>query len=133
MVNEAEEFAEQDRVAKERIDARNAFESYLYSMRNTIDDPEKLANKVSEEDKDRIREAIRDGQSWLDANLNAEKEDFEEKMREVQKYYLFLLSSNSLFVCFKIVFATRSSRKSMPKLEEITLEKMNSLTTFKPT
>ena len=86
MVNEAEEFAEQDRIAKERIDARNGFESYLYSMRNTIDDPEKLANKVSDEDKERIREAIRDGQSWLDANLNAEKEDFEEKMREVQKY-----------------------------------------------
>jgi endoplasmic reticulum chaperone BiP len=85
MVNEAEEFAEQDRVAKERIDARNGLESYLYSMRNTIDDPEKLANKISEDDKDKIREAIKDGQSWLDANLNAEKEDFEEKMREVQK------------------------------------------------
>lgn len=89
MVNEAEEFAEQDRIAKERIDARNGLESYLYSMRNTIDDPEKLANKISEDDKDKIREAIKDGQTWLDANLNAEKEDFEEKMREVQKYDSF--------------------------------------------
>jgi heat shock protein 5 len=84
MIEEAEKFAEQDKVAKERIDAKNAFESYIYSMRNTIEDPEKLANKISEEDKSTIKEAISDAQSWLDSNQNGEKEDFEEHQKTLE-------------------------------------------------
>lgn len=34
MLRDAEEFAEQDKVAKERIDAKNSLESYIYSMKN---------------------------------------------------------------------------------------------------
>ena len=34
MLREAEEFAEQDKLAKERIDAKNSLESYVYSMKN---------------------------------------------------------------------------------------------------
>jgi len=51
MLREAEEFAEQDKMVKERIDAKNAYENYIYSMKNTIEDPEKAANKISESDK----------------------------------------------------------------------------------
>merc|ERR1711939_12421 len=32
MIREAEEFAEEDKLAKERIDARNAFDGYIHSM-----------------------------------------------------------------------------------------------------
>merc|ERR1711935_480171 len=38
MVREAEEFAEEDKKVKERIDARNGLESYLYNLKNTLDD-----------------------------------------------------------------------------------------------
>merc|ERR1712093_312037 len=38
MVDEAEKYAEEDRIVKERVDARNGLESYLYSLKNTIDD-----------------------------------------------------------------------------------------------
>ena len=34
MLKEAEDFAEQDREAKERIDAKSALESYLLSVTN---------------------------------------------------------------------------------------------------
>merc|ERR1712166_1514581 len=37
MVKEAEEFADEDAKVKERIDARNGLESYLYNMKNTLD------------------------------------------------------------------------------------------------
>merc|ERR1719253_1374896 len=42
MVQEAEEFAEEDKKVKERIDARNGLESYLYNLKNMLDDDEKL-------------------------------------------------------------------------------------------
>merc|ERR1712107_621223 len=43
MVREAEQFADEDKAAKERIDAKNGLESYCYSMKNTINE-EKLKN-----------------------------------------------------------------------------------------
>ncbi len=84
MIEEAEKFADQDKIAKERIDAKNAFESYIYSMRNTIEDPEKLANKISDDDKSKIKDAISESQSWLDSNQNADKEDYEEQQKKLE-------------------------------------------------
>merc|ERR1712070_1142901 len=53
MVQEAEQFAQEDAKVKERIDAKNGLESYLYNLKNTLDDDEKgLADKLSEEDKE---------------------------------------------------------------------------------
>merc|ERR1719446_339010 len=53
MVKEAEEFAEEDKKVKERIDGRNALEGYLYNIKNTVEDEEKgIAGKVSEDDKE---------------------------------------------------------------------------------
>merc|ERR1719361_1137482 len=43
MVREAEEFAEGDKIMKETIDARNGLEGYAYSMKNTVNDEDKLA------------------------------------------------------------------------------------------
>merc|ERR1719506_2207504 len=86
MVQEAEEFAEDDKKVKERIDARNALEGYTYSIRNTIEDEKKgIADKISEEDKETIEEAVKDALAWLDDNQEAEKEDFEEKQKEVEQ------------------------------------------------
>nr|CAI39094.1 ER-type hsp70 [Paramecium tetraurelia] len=85
MLREAEEFADQDKAAKERIDAKNSLESYIYSMKNQIEDPEKLANKLSDDDKDTIKDALKDSQDWLDKNQNAEKEDYEEELKELEK------------------------------------------------
>lgn len=38
MLKEAEQFAEEDKIAKERIDAKNSLDSYIYSVKNQIDD-----------------------------------------------------------------------------------------------
>merc|ERR1711924_292653 len=37
MIREAEEFAEEDKLAKERIDARNAFDGYIHSMKSAVE------------------------------------------------------------------------------------------------
>merc|ERR1712056_44921 len=38
MVREAEEFADEDKKVKERIDAKNALEGYLHSLKSSIED-----------------------------------------------------------------------------------------------
>jgi heat shock protein 5 len=85
MVQEAEEFADEDKKVRERIDAKNALESYVYSVRNTIGDEEKLKDKISDDDRSTIEDAIKEVNEWLDENTNAEKEEYEEKQKEVEK------------------------------------------------
>eukprot|EP01024_Parvocaulis_polyphysoides_P041976 TRINITY_DN3848_c0_g3_i1.p3 TRINITY_DN3848_c0_g3~~TRINITY_DN3848_c0_g3_i1.p3 ORF type:complete len:115 (-),score=42.01 TRINITY_DN3848_c0_g3_i1:314-658(-) len=82
MVQEAEEFADQDKKVKARVDARNNLESYCYSMKQTVDD--KLADKLDEDEKDKIKQAVSEALEWLDDNQDAEVEEFEDKLKEVQ-------------------------------------------------
>lgn len=58
MVKDAEEFAEEDKIAKELIDARNQLDNFVYSVKNQVNDPEKLADKLSDEDKETIKGAL---------------------------------------------------------------------------
>eukprot|EP01025_Chloroclados_australasicus_P005511 TRINITY_DN1168_c0_g1_i1.p1 TRINITY_DN1168_c0_g1~~TRINITY_DN1168_c0_g1_i1.p1 ORF type:complete len:659 (+),score=128.91 TRINITY_DN1168_c0_g1_i1:384-2360(+) len=82
MLKEAEEFAEQDKKVKARIDARNNLESYCYSMSQTVDD--KLADKLDDDEKDKIKDAVSEALEWLDDNQDAEVEEFEDKLKELQ-------------------------------------------------
>ncbi|XP_039011392.1 luminal-binding protein 1 [Hibiscus syriacus] len=84
MVREAEEFAEEDKKVKEKIDARNSLETYVYNMKNQISDKDKLAGKLESDEKEKIETAVKEALEWLDDNQNAEKEDFEEKIKEVE-------------------------------------------------
>merc|ERR1712125_221319 len=86
MVDEAEQFAEEDKKVKERIDARNGLESYLYNMKNTINDEEKgLSDKISAEDKKELEDMIDEALDWMDENPEADKEDYDEKTKEVEQ------------------------------------------------
>lgn len=84
MLREAEEFAEQDKLAKERIEARQSLDNYLYSVKSSLNDPEKLKGKLSSSDQSTIEDALREGQSFLDENPEAEKEQYDEKRKEVE-------------------------------------------------
>lgn len=50
MLREAEEFAESDKLAKEKIEAKQALDNYLYSVKSSMSDPEKLKGKLSSDD-----------------------------------------------------------------------------------
>lgn len=84
MVKEAEEFAEEDKKVKERIDARNSLEIYVYNMRNQINDKDKLADKLEADEKEKIETATKEALEWMDENQTAEKEDYDEKLKEVE-------------------------------------------------
>lgn len=84
MVREAEQFAEEDMIVKERIEARNKLETYIYNMKGTINDKDKLADKIDLDDKEKIESTLKEASEWLDDNQNAEKYEFDEKLKEVE-------------------------------------------------
>merc|ERR1711918_262159 len=77
MVKEAEQFAEEDK--KGKVEAKNSIENYLYSMKNTVTDQKKLGEKISEDDKKTVLDAVEEGIKWVDANVNADEEAYKEK------------------------------------------------------
>ena len=81
MVAEAEKYKAEDEQHKGKIEAKNALENYAYNMRNTVRDS---GVKLPEEDKKAIEKVIDDAIHWLDANQLAEKDEFEDKLREVE-------------------------------------------------
>jgi heat shock protein 5 len=140
MVKQAEQFAEQDKAVKDRIEGRNQLETYIYNMKSTVED--KMKDKISEvcavqrkaqrparthasrqgaglllglgwarqhpppclrqpprpcrsppatppplpqDDKEKIKDALTSAQEWLDENQEAEKDEFAEKLKEVQE------------------------------------------------
>merc|ERR1711981_211906 len=98
MIREAEEFADEDKKTKERVDARNAFDNYLYSMKSAVEgsgENKGLGEKMDEDEKSTIDDAIKDGQDWLSSNPEADAEEIKEKQKEIegicspiiQKYY----------------------------------------------
>lgn len=83
MVKEAEEFAEQDKAVKAKIDARNQLETYVYNMKSTVED--KMKDKIEEEDKEKISSALKEAQEWLDDNSDADAEEYSEKLKELEE------------------------------------------------
>ena len=85
MVEEAAQFAEEDRKVRERVEAKNSLESIAYSLRNQINDKEKLGDKLDADDKKAIEAAVQVALDFVDENPNADREEFEEAREQLQK------------------------------------------------
>merc|ERR1711968_47415 len=86
MVQEAEEFAEEDKKVQGRITAKNGLESYLYNLKNTLDDDEKgVADKIDEAEKNELVTIIDEALDWLEENPEAEAEEYSDKQKEVEQ------------------------------------------------
>jgi len=85
MVQEAKEYEEEDKKVKEKIDAKNSLESYIYNIKNTINDEDKIKDKLSDDDKETLEEVVKTTTEWIDENSQAGKEEFDEKQKEVEK------------------------------------------------
>jgi len=84
MVNDAEKYKEEDEKQRDRIAAKNALESYAFSLKSTVED-EKVKDKISDEDKKAIMDKASETLTWLDSNQTAEKDEYEYQQKELEK------------------------------------------------
>jgi len=86
MVKEAERYAEEDRLWKERVEARQGLESYLYNLRSTAEEDENgVLSKLSAADRKEFFDTIDEGMDWLDRHADgADTEDFVAKRKELE-------------------------------------------------
>ncbi|GLV44214.1 Heat shock protein 70 cognate 2 [Carabus blaptoides fortunei] len=83
MLAEADKYKAEDEKQKERVTARNQLEGYIFSVKQATEDAP--ADKLPADDKKVIQDKCTDVLSWLDANSLAEKEEFDDKLKELQK------------------------------------------------
>jgi len=82
MVADAEKYREEDEKQRERVTARNQFESYIFNVKQAVD---AAGDKLPSSDKDSVLKACNDSLNWLDNNSLADKEEFEDHLKELQK------------------------------------------------
>lgn len=83
MLKEAEENAEADKLARQTVEAKNQLESYLYSLRSTLDD-EGMKEKIVGEDRDTLTKSVTEALVWLEEHTSDEKDSYDVKRKEVE-------------------------------------------------
>ncbi|XP_037100262.1 heat shock 70 kDa protein 1 [Syngnathus acus] len=84
MVDDAQKYKAEDDLQRDKIAAKNGLESYALNMKSSLQD-EKLAAKLSEEDKKTVMDKCEQTLNWLDSNQLAEKDEFQHKQKELER------------------------------------------------
>lgn len=93
MVAEAEQFKDQDDAMREKVEAKNKFEAYLYQLKNSINGD--LKDKLSESDKTLLNDKIKEYESWFDTHSSEEKDVYETKQKELEGVFMEIMKNLS--------------------------------------
>ncbi|XP_037556542.1 heat shock protein 68 [Dermacentor silvarum] len=83
MLAEAERFKQEDEAQRDRVASRNALESYVYGVKQAA---EESGSKMSSSDRESVLEKCKQTISWIDCNSLAEKDEYEDKLKELQQF-----------------------------------------------
>jgi len=86
LVKDAEKYKSEDEAMMKKIEAKNSYENYIYSIRSTTED-DKLKAAFEAEDKTLINGKIIEHQMWLDSNQDATTEEYESRYKELEKMF----------------------------------------------
>lgn len=82
MLAEAERYRAQDQQQREKVVARNQLESYVFSVKQAV---EESGSKLDDSDKNQIKQLCEETIRWLDNNTLAEQEEYKHKLDEIQR------------------------------------------------
>ena len=84
MVAEAEQYKEEDEKKRDKVNAKNNLEGYAHQVKQAVEDP-KNDHKLDPLDKKIAKDKAQEVIAWLQRNQEAEKEEYEEKQRDLQQ------------------------------------------------
>jgi L1 cell adhesion molecule like protein len=117
MVSDAERLAEEDKIAMERIEAKNELESYIYNARNSFRD-DKVKEKMDPTDIEKAEEILKEQIDWLDSNPDADKDTYKDRYKTaeeaVRPYMMKMYGSKG-----DIPEGDESAPAPGPKIEEV--------------
>lgn len=85
LIAEAEKWAEADRKMKERIEAKNDLENYLYNIRNSTQDSPDFQKKLGPKKMAHLTSIIGEGIHWVEEHDGLTKAEYDAKKKELEK------------------------------------------------
>jgi heat shock 70kDa protein 1/2/6/8 len=118
MVSEAEKFKDDDKKVRERIEAKNKLENYIYNIKNTMED-ENMKGKIGNEDVETINNLIKTTNQWLDDNVDAEQEEFENKLKESENVVNPIMQKLYAQATASTTSSTTQETTTEPQVDEV--------------
>ena len=85
MVSEAEKYKEEDENRRRVIDAKNGFEGYIYSVKNSLDE-ERVKSVFSEEELTELRSRLETEVDWVETHDSENVETYEQHKSDLESY-----------------------------------------------
>ena len=86
MVRDAEKFKAEDEASSGAHQGpRQPLESYTFNLKNMLSTEEKVKDKIEQQDKIKIDQQLAATTKWMDANSEATREEYETKLKEIEK------------------------------------------------
>jgi L1 cell adhesion molecule like protein len=108
MIKTASEHEEEDKLVKERVDARNGLESFAYQAKSSVEDAD-IKCKLTTSECDTVRKAAKVVLEWLEDNREASKDEYEDRKHE------FEVLINPIF---SKIYQAPKNTSAGPKVEE---------------
>ncbi|XP_044753363.1 heat shock-related 70 kDa protein 2-like isoform X1 [Coccinella septempunctata] len=123
MVKEAEKYREQDDMMRARVAAKNELETYVYQIKNMINEPV-LEGKIPASDRTTLMNACEAALDWIAKNPNASEQEISHKKQEIENICkpiatrLYATVAGSQFSPQGRQFPTNSSENQGPIIDE---------------
>ena len=83
MINDAEKYRDDDDRTRERVNARNHLETYLYSCKQAVENYNGSA--LTDSEKASVINACEEMQRWLDRNILADKTEIDHQYADLER------------------------------------------------
>ncbi|GMF53808.1 unnamed protein product [[Candida] boidinii] len=84
MVEDGEKYAEQDKLFREKIEAKNDLEKYALGLKTQLAD-ESVAEKLAEDEIETVLDAVKEALEFIDENEDATTESYSEQKEKLIK------------------------------------------------
>lgn len=132
MVNDAEKFKQDDTQVRERIESRNKFEGYLYSVKQTLGE-QSVKDKMPSDDLNSVMSLIDTELQWLNNNNEASKEEYDLHQKDLESKVMPIMSKlyqqggeggmpggmGGMPNFDPNMFSQQASKDNAPKVEEV--------------
>ena len=89
MLDEAKRYEQEDQQQRDRVEAKNRLEAYLFQVKQSLDEH---GDKLSADDKQHGLQLVNKTLEWVENNQLAEKAEYEDQLKEVQNECSKLMS-----------------------------------------
>ena len=83
MISDSEKFKKDDEDAAKKIESKNKLENYIYNIKSTVLNEEKMKNNLGS-DLDIVEKTVDETLKWLESNKNAKTEEYDAKQKQVE-------------------------------------------------